>query len=130
MQKITTAESLKVSILLLERGKIEDEKLLIEQFTIAIDSLKPINFLRKVIKEMTTPSGLKDEVIQTVTALISGYLSRKMLVRSSRNPLLRLGGMFVQYSVTRFFTKNAETIEALGIYFIKKLFGKSREYKN
>lgn len=130
MQKITTAESLKVSILLLESRQIEDAKLLKEQFRIALDNLKPINFLRKVIKEMTTPSGLKDDVIQTVTALISGYLSRKMLVRSSRNPLLRLGGIFVQYSVTKFFTKNAATIEALGLYFIKKLFGKSREYKN
>jgi hypothetical protein len=125
MQKITGAESLKVSILLLEHRQTEDKKLLKEQFAITLENLKPINFLRKVFKDMTTPSDLRDDVIQTVAALISGYLSRKILVRSSRNPILRLTGMFVQYSVTKFVTKNAETLETLGLYFYKKLFGKS-----
>jgi hypothetical protein len=130
MQKITAAESLKASILLLESRQIENGKLLKEQFPIVLDSLRPINLLRKVIKELITPSDLKDDVIQTVVALISGYLSRKILVRSSGNPLFRLGGIVVQYSITRFFTKNAATIEALGRYSIKKIFGKSGKFSS
>jgi len=130
MQKITAAESLKASILLLESRRIENGKLLKEQFPIALNSLKPINLLRKVIKELITPSDLKNDVIQTVVTLISGYLSRKILVRSSGNPLFRLGGIVVQYSVTRFFTKNAATIEALGRYSVKKIFGKSVKFSS
>ena len=130
MQKITGAESLRTAILLLEQRQIEEEKLIREQFSVTYASLKPVNILRKVFKDMTAPSHLRDDVVQTITALVTGYISRKMVVRSSRNPILRLGGMFVQYTVTKFVTKNAETIENLGVYYIKKLFGNYGDSKN
>ena len=127
MQKITAAETLRSSILLLERRQIEEEKLLREQFTNTYESLKPINLLRKVIIEMASPSDLKDDVIQTATGLVIGYLSRKLLVRTSGNPILRLAGLFVQYSVTSFVAQNSSAIKSLGLHFINKFSGKYRE---
>ena len=127
MQKITAAETLKRSILRLERRQIEEEALLREQFTITYESMKPINLLRKVINEMTSPSDLKDDMIQAVVGLMTGYLSRKMLVRSSRNPILRLAGLFVQYSVTSFMAQNSVAIKYIGLHLINKFTSKYRE---
>ena len=127
MQKITAAETLRSSILLLERRQIEEVKLLKEQFTNTYESLKPINLLRKVIIEMASPSDLRDDLFQTATGLITGYLSRKLLVRTSRNPILRLAGLFVQYSVTNFVAQNSATIKSLGLHFVNKFSGKYRE---
>ncbi len=128
MQKITAAEALKKSINELERMQMEEGKLLREQFTVTFESLKPINVLRKMIGDIAAPSELKDNLIQTVTGLISGYISRKMLVRSSKNPLLRLVGVFVQYGVTNFVSKNSDSIRAFGLYYINKLSGSSRDH--
>jgi len=126
MQKITAAEALKKSISMLERRQMEEGILLRDQFKVTFDSLKPVNVLRKMIGDIAAPSDLKDNLIQTVTGLISGYVSRKMLVRSSKNPLLRLAGIFVQYGVTNFVSKNSETIKALGLYYINKLTDRTR----
>ena len=71
--------------------------------------------------DIAEPSELKDSLLQTITGLISGYLSRKMLVRSSKNPLIRLAGIFVQYGVTNFVSRNSDSIKAIGLYYINKL---------
>jgi len=126
MQKTTAAEALKKSISVVERRQIEEGILLKDQFKVSLDSLKPVNVLRKMIGDIAAPSDLKENLIQTVTGLISGYVSRKMLVRSSKNPLLRLAGIFVQYEVTNFVSKNSDTIKALGLYYINKLANRTR----
>lgn len=126
MQKISAAETLKKSISVLEQKQREEGKLLKNQLSAALESIKPVNILRKMIGDVAEPSELKDNLIQTATGLISGYISRKMLVRSSKNPLLRLVGVFVQYGVTNFVSKNSDSIKTLGMYYLNKLTNISR----
>jgi len=127
MQKIKAAEALKKSIEVIERRQREEGKLLREQFTVTFESLKPVNVLRKMLTDIAEPSALKETLLQTVTGLISGYISRKLLVRSSKNPLLRLAGVLVQYGVTNFVAKNSDSIKALGLYYINKVSSRSSE---
>ena len=127
MQKIKAAESLKKLIEVIERRQMEEGRLLKEQFTITFESLKPVNVLRKMLTDIAQPSALKETLLQNVTGLISGYISRKLLVRSSKNPLLRLGGVLLQYGVTNFVAKNSGSIKAIGLYYINKLSSRSTE---
>lgn len=129
MQKLTATQTLKNSILVLEQRQIAEGKLLRNQFSVTSESLKPVNLLRMVIGDLGHPSDLKDDIIQTAAGLISGYLSRKLLVRSSKNPILRLAGLFVQYGVTSFVAKNSSAIKSIGIRFMNKLVCSSREKK-
>lgn len=126
MQKITAADTLKKSISALEQRQREEGKLLRNQLSATLESIKPVNILRKIIVDIAEPSELKDNLIQTATGLISGYVSRKMLVRSSKNPLLRLVGVFVQYGVTNFVSKNSDSIKPLAMYYLNKLTNISR----
>ncbi|MCX6236566.1 MAG: hypothetical protein NTY07_03235, partial [Bacteroidia bacterium] len=112
-----------------EGRKFDEGKLLRGQFSIAYESIKPFNVLQKMINQIASPSKFKDDLIQTSTGLITGYISRKMLVRSSKNPLLRLTGIFVQSAVTNFVANNSASIIAIGSYLINKFTGKFREYK-
>ena len=123
MQKTTTSLSLKQSILVLERLQVEQANQLKEQFVITYESLKPLAVLRKALQEITNPSDFKDNVIQTATGVITGFLSRRILVRSSRNPLIRLAGLFVQHQISNFVASHADTIIALVKYSIWKLSG-------
>jgi len=126
MQKLTAADTLKNSISVLEQRQREEGMLLKNQLSATLESIKPVNILRKIIGDIAEPSELKDNLIQTVTGLISGYVSRKMLVRSSKNPLLRLVGVLVQYGVTNFVSKNSDSIKTLGMYYLNKLTNISR----
>jgi len=130
MQKLTAAETLKSSILVLQQRQVAEGKLLMDQFSDTFESIKPVNILRKVINDMTHTSDLKDDVLQTVAGLVSGYLSRKLLVRSSKNPILRLAGLFVQYGVTTLVAKNSSAIKSVGLHLLNKFTGDLRHDLN
>ena len=130
MQKTKASEALSRSILVLEQSQTEQGKLLKEQMEATYESLKPINILRKMIPEIAGPSELKDDLVQTATGLISGYVSRKLLVRSSKNPILRLAGVFVQYGVTNFVANNSDSIKAVGLQLINKLVDSNHKHKS
>ena len=121
MQKKTAAQALKQSILALERRQAEEGELLKEQFIITWESLKPLSVLRNVIHEISNPSDLKDDLVHTVTGIVSGFLSSRLLVRSSKNPLLRLLGILIQYRVSNFVASHSDTIKDVSLYFIKRL---------
>jgi hypothetical protein len=128
MQKVTASEAVKKSISMLERRQTEEGKLLRQQFRSTFESLKPLNVLRKIISDISEPSDLRENLIQTTAGLITGYISRKLLVRSSKNPLLRICGVYLQYAVTNFVSKHSDSIKALGAYYINKL-SKSYRYE-
>jgi len=130
MHKATAAQAVKKSISVLERRQTEEGKLLKQQFTITFESIKPLNVLRKIISDISEPSELKENLIQTAAGLITGYISRKLLVRSSKNPLLRISGVYLQYAVTNFVSKHSDSIKALGAYYINKLSNSYRYEKS
>jgi hypothetical protein len=120
MQKVTAADTLRKAILVLELRQIEEGKLVAEQFKVTYESLKPLNVLRKLVGEITEPSVLKDNLVQSAIGLVSGYVSRKLLVRSSKNPILRLAGIVAQFGVTTFVANNSASIEAMGIHYLNR----------
>jgi len=121
MQKITSVKILRAAIVNLENQQSEQGLRLKEQFTITYESLKPFNVLRKALIDVFTPVELKQGLIETAAGLLSGYLSRILVVRNSKNPVLRLAGVFVQYGVTNVITKNSDAIMKVASGFIRKL---------
>ena len=129
MQKITSIEGLRTAIVKLERRKSEEGQLLKEQFSITYESLKPFNVLRKAIVDVFTPFELKEGLLETSAGILTGYLSRVLVVRNSKNSFLRLAGIFVQYGMTNFISKNSETILKVILGFIEKLKSRSPKVK-
>ena len=130
MQKVTATDTLRKAILALELRQIEEGKLVTEQFKITTESLKPLNLLRKVIDDIADPSELKDNLVQYAIGLISGYVSRKLLVRSSKNPILRLAGIIAQFGVTTLVANNSVLIESMGIYYLNRFADIFRRHKS
>jgi hypothetical protein len=130
MQKVTVADKLRKAILALELRQIEEGKLVAEQFKVTTESLKPLNLLRKVIDEIADPSELKDNLVQSAIGIFSGYISRKLLVRSSKNPILRLAGIIAQFGVTTFVANNSASIESLGIHYLNRFADIFRRHKS
>ena len=126
MRNVSAAQAVKKSISVIERRQKEEGKLLMQQFSITVESLKPLNVLHKIISDISEPADLKENLIQTGAGLFTGYISRKLLVRSSKNPLLRLAGVYLQYAVTNFVAKHSDTIKAVGAYYINKFSEKYR----
>ena len=114
MQKTDLSAGLREAILVLEKRQATEGKMLKEQFMQAYESMKPINLIKNTFKEVTESNDLKDNIINTSVGLATGFVSKKLFVGSSHNPLKKLFGSILMYGITNVVSKNTETIKAIG----------------
>jgi len=113
MEKQNAISSLKESIRLLEIRQAEEGKILKEHFAITVESLKPINLIKSSIKDLTSSVDLKNSLFETVFSIVAGYITKRMVVSSKSNPLLKILGAVLQFGVTSVLAQNAENIRNL-----------------
>ncbi|MBA4409499.1 MAG: hypothetical protein Q8S54_07920 [Bacteroidota bacterium] len=122
MAKQSASDSLKESIRLLEIRQEEEGRELKEQFRATYESLKPINLLKISLKELAGSAEIKNTLFETVVSILTGYLTKKMMVGSKSNPLLKILGALLQFGVTSLVAKNAESIRNFISDLIDRLF--------
>jgi hypothetical protein len=105
--KRKSSEDLKTAIALLEKKRDAERVAISQQFSIVADNLKPVNILKRSIHDIAGSFDLKDQLIQKGAGLIAGYLTRKVVVRSSTNPFVRLAAVALQYGVTNYISTNS-----------------------
>jgi len=110
MAKQHAADSLKESIRLLEIRQAEEGKILKEQFKITYESLKPVNLIKSSLKELTSSAEIKNNLFESLVSILTGYLSKKIMVNSKSNSFMKILGALLQFAVTTVVAKNAESI--------------------
>ena len=126
MQKITTAVELKEAILLLEIMHVREELLLKEQFHQMSESLKPLNLIKSVFKDVMSSQGFKTNMVDSANGMTTDYLSKKTLTRVSGNLLVKLFGILLQVGVSNMVTKHPGAIKSTGMHILKRIFDKRR----
>jgi len=127
MENITSAIELKNAIQRLKVEQAIDEQLLRDQFYITFESLKPINLLRSTVYDITTSPHLTDGILGTATGLLTGYLSRKIvLIGASGNIIRKLLASVMQLGVTTVVSQNPDTIKSIGQYIFQHILRKKR----
>ncbi len=124
MQKTTSIEELRASILLLEIKQANEQALLKEELKITAEKLLPINLIKNTLKELTSESDLKGELLSTSLSLAAGYLSKKVAIGSTNNPFKQILGTLLQLAVTSIVSKNADGIKSTASTIINNLFSK------
>ena len=110
MAKQSAVDSLKESIRLLEIRQAEEGQAMKEQFKITYESLKPVNLIKSSISELTSSAEIKNGLFETIVSIVTGYLTKKMMVSSKSNPFMKIMGAVLQFGVTSLVAKNAESI--------------------
>jgi len=110
MAKQSAVDSLKESIRLLEIRQVEEGQALKEQFRITYESLKPLNLIKSSLNELTSSVEIKNSLFETIVSILTGYLTKKMMVSSKSNPFMKILGALLQFGVTSIVAKNAESI--------------------
>ncbi len=104
MKILTPTQKLSNAIDLLEakqKKELDDVKL---QVNSLLESMKPVNLLNNTLKDFNTPET-KTNLINSVTSVASGYISRKFLIGDSSNIFKKIAGYTLQYAVTNFISK-------------------------
>jgi len=121
MQNFTTTTGLKNEIQLLETRKAENVQQLKEQFQLTYRSFKPVNLLKNAVKNITSSPILVDNILGTSIGLVTGYISKKIVVGTSGNIFRKLFGSVLQYGVTNIVSKHPEAIKSFGRFIVKNI---------
>lgn len=124
MTKVDSIEQLKQRIAVLTIQQANDERLLKEQFKTSFDAIKPANLIKNTFHELSQSPDFKDDLLNTAMGIASGYVSKKLVVGDSQNPIKQILGMLLQVVITSIVSKNADGIKSIVTLLIDKLTSK------
>jgi len=127
MAKENEIEKLHESIRLLEIKQAEEGEILKAQFKVTYESLKPVNLIKNSLKEITSSAELKGDLFESVIALVSGFVTRKLMVSSKSNFFIKVLGLIAQFGVTNLIARNADSIREFLSDLIDKFFKPAEE---
>lgn len=111
MKKITSTVELREAIHLLETKKASEVILLKAQFKETYESIRPVNLIKNTLHELSIAPDFKGDILAAVLSIVSGYLSKKMVVSETAGPVKQLLGTILQFTVTRIVSKNSQGIK-------------------
>ena len=117
---------LKHAIIALQQKRSIEREILAEQLYETYESIKPISLIKSTLKQVSSSSELKDKLIGNFMGIGTGILSRKFWVGSSHNPIKRLLGALIQFTITNVVSKNAEGIKNTGAYLLNHYLPKRK----
>ncbi len=124
MNKNNSLIQLKESIALLEKQRADDERLLRAQFKATVTALNPTTLVKNTFHDLVQAPDFKHDLKDAAMGLASGYLSKKLLVGHSINPVKQVMGTVLQMAITSIVSKNADGIKSTVMKFINKFIKK------
>jgi hypothetical protein len=127
MAPITSSETLKEAIAVLELQRKEQLVQLTANLHIVMESLRPGSLLKNALHEVSTPLELNKNFVDTSIGLTAGYLSEKLLIGKTSNPIKMLLGTALKFAVTNVVTRNPGLIKSIGIGLFKRITRRNRQ---
>ncbi len=124
MKKITSTTELRELISSLEIDQAREGKAFKHELQSIYRSLKPINLLKSTVNQLATAPSLRGNLLDVTIGLAMGYVSKKVVVGKTHNPLKQLFGTLLEIGVVSLVSKNAGGIKSIGAFLFRKLLGK------
>jgi hypothetical protein len=127
MEKKYTAESLKKEIAELEIRHGKEVELLKEELENTINNLRPVNIVKGLLKEFYSSENVLDELINTAVSVTSGFVTKKIVIGKSKNQLLKLFGLALQFGMTTVIAKKFQVLKENILNLVARFMGEKKE---
>jgi len=114
MENIRTQADLIKAIMSLEVKQKADGEILRQQFHTSYESMKPVNILKKTIKDAFSSPEVKDGLLNTSVGVSAGFIVKKIFESVSKGPLTGIAGTTLMMGVSKLVASNPETVKAIG----------------
>ncbi|MCC5929958.1 MAG: hypothetical protein JJU28_11985 [Cyclobacteriaceae bacterium] len=122
-------DTLSKEIAVLQEKQAREQWLLREQLNITHDSLKLINIIKKTLKEISSSSEIKRNFIGFAIGIGAGYLSKKILIGRTKNPVKKMLGTLMQFTIAYIVSKNADGIKVEGEKLVQRYLKSRKDSK-
>lgn len=134
MKKSSESQALSKSINSLKIKQAQEMVLLKDQFHLTYESLKPINLIKHTFREAVGASEIKEGMVNNVIGMTTGYFTKAILIGSSANPIKKILGALLQFTVATLVARNSDTIKTLGKILADRIFktpnGEQQKFPN
>lgn len=127
METRYTVELLREKIKELEFRQADEGKIFKDQLKYTYESLKPANILKSVFNDLVSSETLKDDFINAAASYTSGLLTRNLIVGKSKNPLLKIAGLGIQFGITALVTKNYGSVKEVFSQYLSAFISKMHD---
>jgi hypothetical protein len=105
MKKLNQNELLDQRIALLTAQHKQELIEIKEQFRLVQESISPSNIIQEGLQGVYETVTNKNHLLPTMLSIVGGYISKKVIVGSSSNPIKKVLGTVLQFVVTNYLTK-------------------------
>ncbi|SHG19461.1 hypothetical protein SAMN05443549_102378 [Flavobacterium fluvii] len=126
MKNRNETDALNELILVQEMKYANDLEQLKEQFHIAYESVKPINLVKNFFHQVTASPEIKNGILSNVIGFGTGFLSKKLLLGSTHNPIKKVFGTLFEFAIANTVSKHSEGIKTIGGNLLKHFLKKTR----
>ncbi|HKC69771.1 MAG TPA: hypothetical protein VKG26_16145 [Bacteroidia bacterium] len=123
-------ELLNEKIISLENRRVHELTLLKEHLYHMHEELKPVNFIKNTLKEITASPEIKNTLLDNAMGLITGFISKKIIVGSTHNPIKNLLGNILQFAVANMVSKHSDTIKTAGGSLLERIIKYAGQLKH
>jgi hypothetical protein len=109
MKKNYEKDDLAEDIRLLKEKQALELQLLRDQFQLTYESIRPINLIKNTLHEVVSSSEIRNNILNNVVGLATGYLAKKILLGASHNPVKKILGTIFQFAIASAVAKRKET---------------------
>ena len=124
---ITTAADLKLMITRLESQKDMQELELKQTVRDTLEGLKPANLVKTAFNKVATSPHIQENIVDSTLGMAAGFLSKKILVGRSKNPIKKFLGSVAQYGVTNVVTNHPSGIKNMALKLFQSILAKRRK---
>ena len=83
-----------------------------EQFYVTYESLKPFNLVKNTLSQVASSPEIKNNIVNNVIGLTTGFLTKKILVGASHNPIKRILGVLLQFAIANVVSRHSDSIRS------------------
>lgn len=109
MKPINATDTLQEMIVLLQKKQTVELMQLKDQYHYTYESLRPLNIVKNIFTDMTTSAELRGNLINNIVGISTGYLTKKVMLGATHNPIKRILGTLLQFVITNVVTKYSNT---------------------
>jgi alanine dehydrogenase len=100
-----------------------------EQLHHVYESIKPINIIRNTLHDVSASSQVKSDIVDNAVSLTAGYISKRVVVGNSQNPMRKIAGRLAQFAITTLLSKYAGPIRLAGQHLFQRVLKPTNEAK-
>ena len=121
MHSITSVDALHEAIAALERRRREQEQGLNDSFMHVVESLKPVNVIKTIARDLAGSPGVRHQALNAGLGLVAGYAVRKLLFGAQSGPLKKILGAALQVGITGLVGGKGDAIQAAGSQLLRSV---------